>query len=58
VDQLRDGIVLFEDVADAEQYSSYMEADTSAQVRTAEHLHTCLGLLLVAVYRYWTAYTI
>ncbi len=50
--------MLFEDVADAEQYSSYMEADTSAQVRTAEHLHTCLGLLLVAVYRYWTAYTI
>ncbi len=32
VDQLRDGIVLFEDVAEAERYSSYMEADTSSQV--------------------------
>ncbi len=58
VDQLRDGIVLFEDVADAEQYSSYMEAETSAQARFAEHLCTSLWRLLVVVYRHWTAYTI
>lgn len=58
VDQLRDGIVLFEDIADAEQYSSYMEADTSAQARFAEHLCTNLLRLLVVGYRHWTAYTI
>ena len=32
VDQLRDGVVLFEDVADAERYSNYMEAESNAQV--------------------------
>lgn len=32
VDQLRDGVVLFEDVADAERYSNYLEADNSSQV--------------------------
>ena len=57
VDQLRDGIVLFEDVADAEQYSSYMEADTSAEVRFAETCtqvwnSNCVGS------PDWTAYTI
>ncbi|KAL0021964.1 hypothetical protein WJX77_000337 [Trebouxia sp. C0004] len=57
LDQLQEGIVLFEDVADAEQYSSYMEAETSAQARCAEHLCTSLWFLLV-VYRHWTAYTI
>lgn len=35
VDQLRDGIVLFEDVADAERYSNYMEAESNAQVLIA-----------------------
>ena len=44
VDQLRDGIVLFEDVADAEQYSSYMEADTSAQVRVMSLAPSCCRL--------------
>lgn len=33
VDQLRDGVVLFEDVPDAEQYTSYLEADRHEQVR-------------------------
>ncbi len=47
VDQLRDGIVLFEDVADAEQYSSYMEADTSAQVRFADTCTQVLGAFLL-----------
>ena len=32
VDQLKDGLVLFEDVADAERYSNYMEADSTSQV--------------------------
>ena len=32
VDQLRDGVVLFEDAADAERYSNYLEADNSSQV--------------------------
>ncbi len=44
VDQLRDGIVLFEDVVDAEQYSSYMEAETTAQARFAEDLCTAGSL--------------
>ena len=33
VDQLRDGVVLFEDAADAERYSNYLEADTTNQAR-------------------------
>lgn len=37
VDQLRDGVVLFEDAADAERYSNYLEADNSSQVN---FLHT------------------
>ena len=32
VDQLRDGIVLFEDLADAEQYTNYLEANRNEQV--------------------------
>ncbi|KAL3144957.1 hypothetical protein ABBQ32_003463 [Trebouxia sp. C0010 RCD-2024] len=36
VDQLRDGVVLFEDVADAERYSNYLEADNSSQVMIAQ----------------------
>lgn len=32
VEQLRDGVVLFEDLADAEQYSTYLEANQNKQV--------------------------
>lgn len=32
VDQLRDGVILFEDVADAERYSNYLEADDGSAV--------------------------
>lgn len=39
VDQLRDGIVLFEDVADAERYSNYMEAESNAQVSAISCVH-------------------
>lgn len=39
VDQLRDGIVLFEDVADAERYSNYMEAESNAQVSVISCVH-------------------
>lgn len=45
VDQLRDGVVLFEDVADAERYSNYLEADNSSQVSFAET--SLQGLLLL-----------
>lgn len=32
VDQLRDGIVLFEDLGSAEQFSNYLEADKNSEV--------------------------
>lgn len=40
VDQLRDGVVLFEDVADAERYSNYLEADNSSQVSCSTQTST------------------
>lgn len=36
VDQLRDGIVLFEDLGSAEQFSNYLEADKNSEVSIAQ----------------------